>query len=156
VTFDVPRYQKNTTGVMTSAAGQALICQTPTGPQNLITLPAAYAGRNVPDISLNADPFTGYSMYFNGAWGYGNGGTSFVAPQLNGMMSLVSQAIGSRVGLVNPQLYSLLSQYGYSKRSPFNAITTGDNLFYQASKQYNPGSGVGTINLTNFVKSFWE
>jgi len=156
VAFDVPRYQQRTPGVLTTAAGQSLICQTPTGPQNLITLPAAYAGRNVPDISLNADPYTGYSVYVSGAWSYGNGGTSFVAPQLNGMTSLVSQAVGSRIGLMNPQLYARLAQYGYSKHSPFNAITTGDNLYYQASKQYNPGSGVGTMNLTNFLYSFWD
>lgn len=155
VSYDLPRYQRYTTGVQTTAAGQSLVCQTTTGPQTLITLSAGYAGRNVPDISLNADPYTGYSVYFNGAWIYGYGGTSFVAPQLNGMTSLVSQAIGSRVGLLNPQIYARLAQFGYSTYSPFNAVTTGDNLYWQASQQYNPASGVGTINLTNFVKTFW-
>ncbi|HXA46213.1 MAG TPA: protease pro-enzyme activation domain-containing protein, partial [Burkholderiaceae bacterium] len=44
VTYGVPLYQQFTKGVQTSAVGQSLICQTPTGPQNLITLPDGYAG----------------------------------------------------------------------------------------------------------------
>ena len=78
-----------------------------------------------------------------------------MAPQLNGMTSLLSQAVGSRVGLLTPQIYARLNQFGYSRSSPFNAITTGDNLYYQAAPQYNPASGAGTINLNNLVNSFW-
>lgn len=150
VNYDLPKYQKRTSGVKVSAAGQSLIC----GGQDLADLPAGYAGRNVPDVSLNADPYTGYSVYFQGGWIYGFGGTSFVAPQLNGITSLISQAIGSRVGFLNPQLYSRLAQFGYSRVSPFNAITTGDNLYWQAGPQYNPATGVGTLNVANFLNSF--
>ncbi|CAK9252008.1 unnamed protein product [Sphagnum jensenii] len=35
--------------------------------------------RNVPDVSLNADPSTGYAIYYNGAWSV-YGGTSCAAP----------------------------------------------------------------------------
>ena len=151
VNYDMPRYQQNTSGTQTSAAGQSLIC----AGTDYIDLPAGYAGRNVPDVSLNADPYTGYALYYGGTWIYGYGGTSFVAPQLNGMTSLLSQAVGSRVGLLTPQIYARLNQFGYSRSSPFNAITTGDNLYYQAAPQYNPASGAGTINLNNLVNSFW-
>lgn len=151
VNYDLPRYQQNTRGIQASPANQSLIC----AGTDYIDMPAGYAGRNVPDVSLNADPYTGYSVYYAGGWIYGYGGTSFVAPQLNGMTSLLSQAVGSRVGLLTPQLYSRLNVYGYSKLSPFNAVTTGDNLYWQAGSQYNPGSGAGTLNLTNLVNSFW-
>jgi subtilase family serine protease len=151
VNYDMPGYQQNTRGVQTSPGNQSLIC----GGTDYIDLPGSYAGRNVPDVSLNADPYTGYSVYFNGGWIYGNGGTSFVAPQLNAMTSLLSQAVGRRLGLLTPQLYSRLNVYGYSKLSPFNAVTSGDNLYWQAGSQYNPGSGAGTLNLTNLVNSFW-
>jgi subtilase family serine protease len=154
VNYDLPSYQNRAHGKQTSPAGQSLICQTDSGPQNLITLPAGYAGRNVPDISLNADPYTGYSVYYQGGWVYGMGGTSFVAPQLNGMTSLISQALGKRVGLLNPQIYARLAQFGYSSGSSFNPITTGDNLYWQAGPQYNPATGVGTLNLANFLYSF--
>jgi len=145
VNFALPYYQANTSGVKTSAAGQSLICQTSSGTQDLIDLPAGYAGRNLPDVSLNADPQTGYSVYFGGAWIYGYGGTSFVAPQLNGIAALISQVNGGRLGHLNPQLYARLNQYGYGSNSPFNAITTGDNLYWQAAANFNPGSGIGTL-----------
>ena len=150
VNYDMPLYQKFSGGTQTSASGQSLVC----AGQDLIDLPAGYAGRNLPDVSLNADPYTGYAVYYGGAWIYGYGGTSFVAPQLNGMTSLLSQAAGTRVGLLGPQLYTRLSLYGYSKFSPFNAVTTGDNLYWQAGSHYNPASGAGTVNLTNLVNSF--
>ncbi len=151
VNNDMPRYQQYTSGTQTSVASQSLIC----AGTDYIDLPAGYAGRNVPDLALNADPYTGYALYYGGTWIYGYGGTSFVAPQLNGMTSLLSQAIGSRVGLLTPQIYARLNQFGYSKGSPFNAITTGDNLYWQAAPQYNPATGAGTVNLTNLVNSFW-
>lgn len=158
VNFALPYYQANTSGVKTSAASQSLICQTTSGPQDLIDLPAGYGGRNLPDVSLNADPETGYSVYVGGAWIYGYGGTSFVAPQLNGIAALISQVNGGRLGHLNPQLYARLNQYGYGSNSPFNAITTGDNLYWQAAPNYNPGSGIGTLNVNNLAKSFrqWQ
>ena len=93
-------------------------------------------------------------MYVGGAWIYGYGGTSFVAPQLNGIAALISQVNGGRLGHLNPQLYARLNQYGYGSNSPFNAITTGDNLYWQAAPNYNPGSGIGTLNVNNLAKSF--
>ena len=59
-------------------------------------LPGYYPGRNVPDISFNADPDTGYVLYYTSSVsGFGIasyfGGTSFVAPQLNGVSALIGQ-----------------------------------------------------------------
>ena len=150
VNYDMPLFQKSTTGTQLSTGNQSLVCSG----TDYIDLPAGYAGRNVPDVSLNADPYTGYAVYFGGAWSYGSGGTSFVAPQLNGMASLLSQAMGGRVGLMSPQLYARFNRYGYSNMSPFNAITSGDNLYWNAGTQYNPATGLGTLNLNNLVNSF--
>jgi subtilase family serine protease len=154
VNFDMPRYQAKVPGTQLSAANQSLICQTSTGSQDYSDLPAGYAGRNVPDISLNADPFTGYSLYSGGVWASEWGGTSFVAPQLNGIAALLSQASNSRLGHLNPQLYARLKQYGYANNSPFKAITSGDNLYWQATQSYNPASGIGALNVNNLVRSF--
>ncbi|MEI6471223.1 MAG: S53 family peptidase [Holophagaceae bacterium] len=112
-------------------------------------LPPGYVGRNVPDVSLNADPFTGYLTYFAGSFSTGWGGTSFVAPQLNGIAALLTQANEGRLGFLNPQLYRAFQKYGYSSRSPFHAITTGTNLYWQAGAHYNPASGLGTLNVVN-------
>ena len=75
---------------------------------DLLDLPAHFAGRNLPDVSLNADPETGYLLFSTEDGGLiaGHGGTSFVAPQLNGISALISQATGGgRLGLWNPMLY---------------------------------------------------
>jgi subtilase family serine protease len=117
------------------------------GAQTLAVLPTGYPGRNVPDVSLNADPFTGYLIYFGGAFDYGYGGTSFVAPQLNGIAALLTQANEGRIGTLNPQLYRAFLRYGYGPRSPFHAITTGTNLYWHAGPHYNPASGLGTLDV---------
>jgi kumamolisin len=116
-------------------------------------------GRAVPDVVADADPFTGYLLYdplsspaLQGGWG----GTSFVAPQLNGSTALIDQYVGHRVGLWNPQIYS----FATSGSDPFTALdtsgTTNDNLFYTGTPgaTYNPGSGLGTPNLAELAYDF--
>ena len=119
------------------------------GAQTLAVLPTGFVGRNVPDVSLNADPFSGYLIYFGGAFYNRAGGTSFVAPQLNGIAALLTQANEGRLGFLNPQLYRAFRRYGYGPGSPFHAITTGTNLYWQAGPNYNPASGLGTLNVVN-------
>lgn len=125
-------------------------------PLTLFTLPGNFAGRNTPDISLNADPYTGYFYIATVDGGFidGYGGTSFVAPQLNGIFSLIGQANGSRLGLVNPQLYQALADHGYSNSSPLDDITAGTDWFYKGKVGYDPGTGLGTINAAALVKVF--
>ncbi|HEV7444313.1 MAG TPA: hypothetical protein VGO18_17090, partial [Steroidobacteraceae bacterium] len=121
--------------------------------QTLFTVPANFAGRNVPDISLNSDPFTGFLLFSStdGGWLDRTGGTSFVAPQLNGIYALLSQAKGSRLGLANPQLYEAVADRGYTNNGPLNDIVTGDNWFYFAKPGYEPGAGLGTINAAKLL-----
>jgi kumamolisin len=52
----VPFYQRLTAGVQTSQPGQTLVDETTTTPETLFVLPGKFAGRNVPDVSFNADP----------------------------------------------------------------------------------------------------
>ncbi len=99
-----PAYQYGVPGMRTTEAGQSVVYQG----QDLLDLPAHYAGRNLPDVSLDADPFTGFLLYFEGGWSSGWGGTSFVAPQLNGVSALVAQKAHGRVGLWNPMLYGYM------------------------------------------------
>jgi kumamolisin len=160
IDYPVPSYQQGLAGVMSSAAGQSMFCfSSPTkrGTRpcvpgtELLRLPAGYAGRNTPDVSMNADPETGYAVYYNGKWILGYGGTSFVAPQLNGIFALLTQKLGTRVGWPHPQLYSLFRTMGHGPGSPFRAITSGDNLFYVASPDYNPAVGLGALDVGNLA-----
>ncbi len=164
VMYPVPSYQQGLAGVQTSAPGQSLLCfktytgtayATCTAGTYYFTLPAGYAGRNSPDVSLNADPETGYSLYYNSTWYTGYGGTSFVAPQLNGIFALLTQQASNlhgtktRVGYPHPQLYSAFKSAGYGSTSPFKAIGFGDNLFYTSGATYNPATGLGALNVDN-------
>ncbi|WP_306598552.1 protease pro-enzyme activation domain-containing protein [Geothrix sp. 21YS21S-2] len=151
--FEAPHYQHGLAGRQrTPAAFNSLFFYpsypSQTGAELLLTIDPGYAGRNLPDVSLNADPFTGYITCEGGLFYAGNGGTSFVAPQLNGIASLLTQAAGHRIGFLNPQLYDIYKKHGYGARSPFNAITTGDNLYWKAIPDYNPASGIGTLDVT--------
>lgn len=153
VYWPLPLYQQFTSGTQKSAKKQTLYL-----PQYGInyTLPASYKGRNLPDISLNADPETGYLFVSTEDGGLlsGEGGTSFVAPQLNGISALLTQATRGRQGLWNPQLYALQNVFGYSAFSPYNDIKAGDNWYYKGVSGYEPGAGIGTLNVTNLALFF--
>jgi subtilase family serine protease len=154
VVFDVPWYQKRTPGIRTSEPNQSVVLfpQSPT-PQHLLDLPAGFAGRNVPDISANADPETGYLVVssIDGGLISGFGGTSFVAPQLNGVSALISQQVGTRLGLWNPMLYRYQRDLMGSASSPIVDITGGTNWFYAGVPGYEPGAGLGVLNVANLA-----
>jgi subtilase family serine protease len=156
VLFPEPSYQLGLSGIQVSQPGQTLYVQ----PFGLIfALPADYAGRNVPDISFNADPETGYVVYYTSdKTGFAvhpfYGGTSFVAQQLAGVTALLNQFVGKRIGFLNPTLYNLAATgqaYGGSK-APLSQITSGDNWFYSGSKGYNPATGLGTPDVANLAR----
>jgi kumamolisin len=132
-------------------------------PKDLADLPGGFAGRNVPDISLNADPDTGYALpYTSDQTGFSisnfNGGTSFVAPQLNGITALYTQALGHRVGLINVPLYQLLrSGNAYAgSEAPLRDITQGDNWVFDAGKGYDQATGVGVPDVAHLLEALKE
>jgi kumamolisin len=113
-------------------------------------------GRVVPDLSADADPDTGYEMYFPGDQFLGWGGTSFVAPQLNGSAAVIDSYLHHRVGFWNPAIY----QFAVAKGSPFTPLDTSggsnDNLYFTGTKGaiYNPATGLGTANLAELAAAF--
>ncbi|MCW8807545.1 MAG: S53 family peptidase [Rhodanobacter sp.] len=147
-----PWYQRITWGTRRSEKRQSLVYNDPqAGPTTLLKLPGNFRGRNVPDISLNADPETGYAMYSStdGGWG-SSGGTSFVAPQLNGISALLTQSSRHRIGFWNPHVYLLHAIFGSGRYTAFRDIRTGDDWFYDGEPGYDPGAGIGTLNVANF------
>jgi subtilase family serine protease len=167
-----PLYQQNTPGTHQFSAVQYLI---PTAFKTVdgITEPTKWkfdaspkvttgtgTGRAVPDVSANADPLTGYEIYcpqfsgnpLEGDWG----GTSFVAPQLNGSTAILDQYVGGRVGFWNPAIYQFANQVG-SPFSPLGASGTGnDNLYYTGTKglTYNVGTGLGVPDMASLAADF--
>ncbi|MEO8777249.1 MAG: S53 family serine peptidase [Rhodanobacter sp.] len=147
-----PWYQWFTRGIESSQRKQSLVYNDPSaGPTTLLKLPARFPGRNLPDISLNADPQTGYVVVSTTDGGLiSEGGTSFVAPQLNGVSALLTQSLGHRVGFWNPHVYLLQAIFGTGKYSAFSDIRAGDNWYYHGEPGFDQGSGVGTLNVANF------
>jgi subtilase family serine protease len=122
--------------------------------------------RQVPDVSANADPATGYIMYWNGhgqdptspsGW-QAVGGTSAAAPVWAALLADAdssSACHGSAIGFANPALYAAASaNFG----SYFNDITSGNNDYlgtngrlYPAGAGYDMASGLGTPNAGNLA-----
>lgn len=160
VSFEFPKpfYQEGVAGIQKTQPDQSFIYEDVIPPQTLEDIPAHYAGRNVPDVSFNADPQTGYVYYYtSSATGFGigqAGGTSFVAPQLNGLVGLIGQYVHGRVGLLNLPLYDLARGNGY--KGPLNVIKYGNNDFYLGRDGYSPAAGVGTLDVSKFAKELKE
>ncbi|MGZ3713348.1 MAG: S53 family peptidase, partial [Bdellovibrionota bacterium] len=104
--------------------------------------------RMVPDVSLNANPSTGYPIYTGGAW-YAIGGTSAAAPLWAAFTALVNQTRISgglaRIGFANPMLYQLGQSSLYS--SIFHDIADATtNLYYPAVTGFDLSTGWGSFN----------
>lgn len=124
--------------------------------------------RAVPDVAADADPTTGYLIYWNGgasvtgqpAGWQGIGGTSGSAPLWSALLALADASPAcstSPVGYADPALYRAASS-GYAAN--FNDVTTGNNDFtgtnggrYAATPGYDPASGLGTPNAAALAAS---
>jgi kumamolisin len=121
-------------------------------------------GRAVPDIVADADPYTGYEEYFSDfpQGGYprldvGVGGTSFVAPQLNGSAAVIDSYLHHRTGFWNPAIYRFAAVRSWTPFTPLDSPSANnDNLYYTgtAGHIYNPGSGLGVPNLDKLALDF--
>jgi subtilase family serine protease len=114
--------------------------------------------REVPDISMNADPYSGYSIYCTDA-GAGlppsyrgflqMGGTSAAAPLWAAIAALADNFHKGRLGLFNFYVYQFDSTDGYN--SQMHDIGRGNNGVYAAGPGYDMSSGVGTPNIYGLV-----
>lgn len=122
--------------------------------------------RQVPDLSVMADPNTGFIDYYSGASVNGVpicrkncgsgwspiGGTSIGAPLVSALVAVAAQACSvTRLGLINPALYSMATN-GIG----FNDVTSGNNNLhtvagYSAGVGYDNASGLGSPNGAAFL-----
>lgn len=122
--------------------------------QKNVTTVSSKTQRNVPDVALNADQDTGYSIYYNGQWTI-YGGTSCAAPLWAAFTACVNQArlAGQHpvLGFANPSIYAI--GVGSSYMADFHDIKTGNNLHYSAGPGYDNASGWGSFNGANLFES---
>jgi kumamolisin len=107
--------------------------------------------RNVPDVSLNAEPATGYAVYETGSGGWTVfGGTSAAAPLWASFWTQIDQALiargGSSAGFANPTIYHL-AENATSYANDFHDIKDNStNLHYHAVANYDTATGWGSFN----------
>ncbi|MGE5131951.1 MAG: hypothetical protein ACM32E_03465 [Gemmatimonadota bacterium] len=140
------------------------------------TLPAGSTSidsmRGVPDVAYQASALTGVLVYdtapgdatsglhcqsgdpCSAGW-YVVGGTSSSCPQWAALVAIADQMAGRGLGLINPTLYKLANDPGYSNY--FYDVTTGKNQTdssvpgYPATTGWDPVTGLGTPNAANLV-----
>jgi subtilase family serine protease len=109
--------------------------------------------RQVPDVSADADPATGYSIYSAGSWVV-YGGTSCAAPLWAGITALNNQYAANNgkgnLGQANPTLYSMFNTS--QTYAPYHDITSGTNLYYPATAGYDQATGIGTPDAYNLIR----
>lgn len=111
--FAVPSYQSGISGVNSS-------------------------GRNNPDISL---PGVGVAVYASSQGGWMKvDGTSWSSPEFTALMAEVNQLRGTHFGFVNPNLYTLFKNTGYTD---YTDVTSGSNGAYTAVTGYDMVTGIG-------------
>ncbi len=116
---------------------------------------AGAAGKGVPDVSLNADPYTGYSIYDSASsyttaqagWTDGWGGTSFASPNWAGITALLDQSAGASLGFLPPTLYAIANHGG------LRDITAGNNWHYQAGTGWDAATGLGVPDVAKLAQT---
>jgi kumamolisin len=106
---------------------------------------ASHTMRNLPDIALDADIYTGYTMIYTPPGGlqgtYFGGGTSFAAPTWAGILALIDQA---RVKARKPVLTSVPANlYALRSTSAIFDIVQGCNGVFCAQAGYDNITGIG-------------
>jgi kumamolisin len=114
--------------------------------------------RNIPDVSLNADPNTGYAIYYQGSW-QGYGGTSAAAPLWAAFTALVNQQRLTNgmtlLGFPNPSLYAIGAGNNYLY--DFHDIADGStNLLYPAVTGYDNATGLGSFSGGNLFNDLTQ
>jgi hypothetical protein len=147
LSWDAPSFQTDAAASLgVDAAGEAQLGTCPA-----VAL-AAYC-RLVPDVSADADPYTGYMVYYDGQWTIGDG-TSASTPLWAALVALAESSAGcggARLGFINGTLYG---GAGAQYATDFNDVLTGDNGWipgmdsFAAEPGYDPVTGLGTPKAT--------
>jgi subtilase family serine protease len=113
--------------------------------------------REVPDVSADADPLTGYAAYYTGdgcsslsqCWQI-VGGTSAATPLWASLVLLMNQLAEQRgqrpLGFLDQALYQLEAGSGSRVTAPlpFHDVTIGGNLYYDATPGWDYSTGWGS------------
>ncbi len=100
-------------------------------------------GRGTPDVSLDADPLSGYSVVVDGREGI-YGGTSASAPAWLGVWARAQQAHGGGLGFADQVIYRVPA-------AAFNDIVAGSQVLHAATPGWDYCTGRGTPDIAAFM-----
>jgi subtilase family serine protease len=114
---------------------------------------STYAGRAVPDVSYNANPNSGVSVYisnYNGSTGWITvGGTSAGAPQWAGLLALTNAARTAPLGAAaNGAIYSCATT---AYLTDFRDVSSGSNGLYTSGANFDLVTGLGSPVASQLV-----
>jgi kumamolisin len=139
----------NTASGGAGGGGISTIWSQPTYQNGIVSAASLGSGsaRNVPDVSLNSDPATGYAIFFQNKWQI-FGGTSCAAPLWAAFTALVNESRASKglasLGFANTILYQIGKSTNYSL--DFSDIQDGStNIHYPAVAGYDDATGLGSF-----------
>ena len=110
------------------------------------------SNRGVPDVSYDADPYTGVPVYMSNYYGstgwFTVGGTSIGAPQWAALFALVNSARTYSISSADVGLYSLgKTNYSWDYRD----TTYGNNGSYVARPYYDYVTGLGSPRANHLI-----
>jgi subtilase family serine protease len=116
------------------------------------------SGRNVPDVAFDANPLTGFPIYYAGTWNNPwnpLGGTSLASPLFGVALLQINSVTGNRSGLAAQSLYGLFKKDDYKKGAVtyFHDITSGSNGIFSAAPGYDRVTGIGSIDAWNIAQA---
>lgn len=151
-----------------SAAGGSGLWSSGGGLSTVYTKPSWQTGpgvpadnwRAVPDVSLNASGHDPSLFCMSGGF-YGASGTSVASPSFGGLVALVTQKTGGRLGSVNPSLYTLAVKQAAGGGGVFHDVTAGNNTVpgvtgYAAGAGYDLATGLGSVDATQLVNHWGD
>jgi len=171
-------------GLWSSGGGPSSVFPLPVWQSGVVGIPTGVNARFVPDVSLAAANHDGYVLCLDGSCQASNpggpgfsilSGTSVSAQAFGGIMALVVQKIGTRVGIANYALYKLAATEtlancnASSTTTPpantciFNDVTVGDTNIpevnpletgFTAGVGYDEATGLGSVNVSNLVNQW--
>jgi subtilase family serine protease len=167
-------------GLWSSGGGQSLVFPMPVWQSGVAGIPSG--NRSVPDVSLTAADHDGYVLCLDASCQGTSAsfsilsGTSASAQAFGGIMALVVQKTGARVGVANYTLYKLAASETFSSCNGsgtpalpatgpcvFNDTTVGDTNIpevnpvetgFTATVGYDEATGLGSVNVSNLVNQW--
>jgi len=108
--------------------------------------------RQVPDVSADADPSTGFHIIFGGHDGQA-GGTSAATPLWAATVALINQDLKKKglreVGFANPALYWMGENAARLSPQPFHDVSAGNNLGFDAATGWDFATGWGSMDAAS-------